>query len=181
MRTTTLSFLALTATLVAAGPSQAQDAPAPTDEELIASAESAAPDRFSKESTIYDVDMRVVREGTNGWWCMPDYPPTPGNDPMCGDANAMAWLMAVMNKTEPPENEAGLSYMLAGGSTANNLDPFATEPPEGAEWLTDGPHVMIFNVPDLVAAYPEEAMPDTTRPYVMYPGTPYAHLMVPTQ
>lgn len=100
---------------------------------------------------------------------------------MCGDANAMEWLMAVINKTEPPAGKAGLSYMLAGGSTANNLDPFAAEPPEGAEWLTDGPHVMIFNAPDLIVGYPEEAMPDTTRPYVMFPGTPYAHLMMPVE
>ena len=27
--------------------------------------------------------------------------------------------------------------------------------------------------------YPTEAKPDTTQPYVMWPGTPYAHLMIP--
>jgi len=27
--------------------------------------------------------------------------------------------------------------------------------------------------------YPTKALPDTTQPYVMYAGTPYAHLMIP--
>ena len=62
-------------------------------------------------ATIYAVGadgaMRTVREGTNGFWCMPDSPATPGPDPMCGDANAMEWAMAWIGKTEPPKGKVG--------------------------------------------------------------------------
>jgi hypothetical protein len=30
-----------------------------------------------------------------------------------------------------------------------------------------------------MAGYPTSADPDTTKPYVMWAGTPYAHLMIP--
>jgi hypothetical protein len=38
---------------------------------------------------------------------------------------------------------------------------------------------MIVNANDLLAGYPSEAVPDTKVPYIMWPGTPYAHLMIP--
>jgi hypothetical protein len=50
---------------------------------------------------------RTARAGTNGVWCMPDSPATPGPDPMCGDANAMEWAMAWIGKTEPPKGKVG--------------------------------------------------------------------------
>ena len=156
-----------------------------TDEELIANAEKAAPAAISSEAAIHnfaaDGSMTTLREGTNGWWCMPDFPSSPGPDPMCGDANAMEWMMAFAAGTEPPAGKIGFSYMLAGGSDANNMDPFATEPPEGQDWVTSGPHVMILNYGDTMTGYPEEAQPDPTKPFVMYPGTPYAHLMIPVE
>ena len=31
------------------------------------------------------------------------------------------------------------------------------------------------------AGYPENPMPDTSQPYVMWAGTPYAHLMLPVK
>jgi hypothetical protein len=71
--------------------------------------------------------------------------------------------------------------MLAGGSDPDNLDPFNIKPPEGLEWITTGPHLMIFNVGDTLKDYPTGKQPDTTKPFVMYPGTPYAHLMTPVQ
>ncbi len=64
--------------------------------------------------------MKTLREGNNGFWCMPDDPPTPGPDPMCGDANAMEWAMAWMGKKDPPKGKVGLIYMLAGGPDASN-------------------------------------------------------------
>jgi hypothetical protein len=69
--------------------------------------------------------------------------------------------------------------MLKGGSAASNTDPFATEPPAGAKWIEDGPHVMVMNAPDMMALYPHEA--DPTQAYVMFPDTPYAHLMIPVK
>ena len=148
----------------------------------IASAESAAPRAIAKDATIVGFDasgmVMTVREGTNGWTCMPDTPTTPGPDPMCVDANAMEWVNAWMGKTIPPAGKIGFGYMLAGGSDSNT-DPFATGPTADNNWVITGPHVMIFNYGDTMSGYPDSAKADPTKPYVMYPGTPYAHLMLP--
>jgi hypothetical protein len=156
------------------------------DAALIKSAEAAAPAAVASGATIYapqaDGTMKTLREGTNGFWCMPDDPSTPGADPMCGDANSMEWAMAWMGKTEPPKGKIGFMYMLMGGPAASNTDPFATKPAEGKDWIMDRPHVMIVNFGDSLSGYPTgEETPDTSRPYVMWGGTPYAHLMIPVQ
>jgi hypothetical protein len=38
---------------------------------------------------------------------------------------------------------------------------------------------MIVGSKEALAGHPSGAKPDTTAPYVMWAGTPYAHLMVP--
>jgi hypothetical protein len=98
---------------------------------------------------------------------------------MCTDENGMAWMHAIMSKGSPPEGKVAFAYMLKGGTAASNTDPFATKPPEGADWIHDGPHVMVMNAPSTMALYPDK--PDPTQPYVMFPGTPYAHLMIPVK
>lgn len=154
------------------------------DAEMIKSAESAAPAAVASNATILvadaDMKIRTLREGTNGWWCMPDDPGTVDADPMCGDANAMEWAQAWMTKTEPPKGKVGLIYMIAGPSGASNTDPYAMTETADNNWVMTGPHVMIMNAAEMMAGYPTDAMPpNPTSPYVMYPGTPYAHLMVP--
>ncbi|WEX91171.1 hypothetical protein PZN02_004803 [Sinorhizobium garamanticum] len=158
---------------------------APDDAALIKNAESAAPAAVASGAAIHVMDekgsMRTLREGTNGFWCMPDNPNTPGPDPMCGDANAMEWATAWMQKKEPPKGKVGFMYMLAGGSDGSNTDPYATKPEEGNNWVETGPHVMIVNATDMMQGYPTDPKPDTSRPYVMWAGTPYAHLMIPVK
>lgn len=177
------SLLTVTSGLVTAVSLVAASAAFADDADLIKSAESAAPAAVSAGATIYAADasgaMRTLREGTNGFWCMPDNPATPGPDPMCGDANSMEWAMAWIGKTEPPKGKVGFMYMLEGGTDASNTDPYATAPTEGNNWIKTGPHVMVMNATDMMAGYPTDANPDTSKPYVMWPGTPYAHLMVP--
>ena len=156
-----------------------------TDEEALASAESAAPAAVAKAATIVSFDaqmnMKTLREGTNGFTCMPDVPETPGPDPMCVDKGGWAWVDAWSTHKDPPKGMVGFGYMLAGGSDPDNMDPFATQPPAGLEWVSTGPHIMLFNVGDLANEYPTGKQPDTTKPYVMYPSTPYAHIMIPVQ
>ena len=57
-----------------------------TDEEIIKSAMSAAPEAIGKGATIIDVGsdgkIRVVRQGSNQFTCMADNPNTPSPDPM---------------------------------------------------------------------------------------------------
>ena len=156
-----------------------------TDAEIIKSAMSAAPEAIGKNATIIDVGsdgkIRVVRQGSNQFTCMADNPNTPGPDPMCADRNAMEWVEAWLNKKEPPKNKVGFMYMLAGGTDASNTDPYAQKPEPNNNWVETGPHVMIVGAKGLLDAYPRNAKPDTSVPYVMWPDTPYEHVMIPVR
>jgi len=149
----------------------------------IASAESAAPAAVAKGAAIVtmaaDGSMTTLREGTNGFTCMADSPDTPGPDPMCFDANAMDFVMAWVGHQPPPTDKAGIMYMLAGGTDASNTDPYASKPTEGGDWIHTGPHMMLVGSEASLKGYPSGANPDTKAPYVMWAGTPYAHLMIP--
>src|SRR5262245_30182357 len=154
--------------------------PPATDAEKIKSAESAAPSALSKDATIMDMpSMKVLRKGTNGWTCMPDGP-SPGVDPMCLDQNGMEWAHAWLMHKDPPKDKMGFGYMLMGGSDASNTDPFATTPKPGVQWVDTRPHVMVLHIGNRFAGYPTTPN-NTKRPYVMFPNTPYAHLMIPVK
>ena len=161
-------------------------AAAPTDDAgKIASAMSAAPEAVGKGAMIMDMgadgSMKELRAGTNGFTCLPDNPATPGPDPMCTDANGMAWMDAMLKKQPPPAGKAALMYMLAGGTDASNTDPYAPAPTADNHWIKTGPHVMIMGATEMLAGYPTSPDPDTSRPYVMWAGTPYAHVMMPVK
>jgi hypothetical protein len=149
----------------------------------IESAMAAAPASVSRDAAIVqaqaDGSMRILREGRNGWTCMPDNPTTPGPDPMCMDQNAARWAEAWMARTQPPTETPGFMYMLAGGTDASNTDPYAQAPTEGNAWIETGPHVMVVGSRSILTGYPSGPNPDTSAPYVMWAGTPYAHLMIP--
>ncbi len=158
----------------------------PTDKQMIASAMSAAPAKVGQHATIVameaDGKMRTLRQGTNGFTCMPDNPATPGPDPMCMDQNAMEWVHAWVAKKPPTPGKVGFMYMLAGGTDASNTDPYATKPAPNNHWVKTGPHIMIVGAEaSFYAMYPKGADPDTSVPYVMWAGTPYQHLMAPVK
>lgn len=155
-----------------------------SDEELIENAMSAAPEAVARDARIIAMDdqgqVRTLREGTNNFTCLAD-DPGPGNNPMCMDRNAMAWAEAWMNKTEPPKGQVGIGYMLAGGATPSNVDPFA-QPPQDGEMTQEPPHIMIFSLPEIPEGYPQPGEePDMSQPWVMWAGTPYEHLMIPVE
>ena len=163
------------------------DAPKPSsaDAALIASARKAAPAKVANEATIMVMEAggksRTLHTGTNNFTCIPDDPTTPGPDPMCMDKNSMEFVTA-MTAHKPPAGKTGLMYMLAGGTDASNTDPYATKPEAGNHWIKTGPHLMIVGGDaTLLDDYPKQADPDTRAPYVMWAGTPYAHLMVPVK
>lgn len=158
----------------------------PSDAKLIASAEHAAPAAVAKGATIVamgaDGKMRTLREGHNGFTCMPDNPATPGPDPMCMDKNAFAWAGAWMAHKPPPPGKVGFMYMLEGGTDFSNTDPYATKPGPGNHWIRTDSHVMIVGADQaFYDMYPKSPDPDTKMPYVMWAGTPYQHLMVPVK
>lgn len=177
---TVLAFALIAAALPFAAQSATSDA------QLIASAERAAPANVAKDATIVVMDangkMRTLRQGHNGFTCIPDDPHTPGPDPMCMDRNAMEWVNAMMTHKTPPSGKIGLMYMLEGGTDASNTDPYAGKPTASNHWIKTGPHVMIVGADQaFYDQYPKGADPNTASPYVMWAGTPYHHLMVPVK
>ena len=152
-------------------------------EARIARALKSGPPAIRDGAKVIDMDadgnITVLREGTNGWTCVPDGP-SPGVDPMCLDKNGMEWAHALMTKAQPPKGKMGIGYMLMGGSDASNTDPFATKPAADGKWVDTGAHMMVLNIGDMFAGYPTTAT-NTKVPYVMFPGTPYAHLMIPVK
>ncbi|MEZ4861428.1 MAG: hypothetical protein R3C14_08980 [Caldilineaceae bacterium] len=162
---------------------------APVDpSDRIGNAMSAAPHEIAAAATIIDwptdgtADFPVLREGSNGWTCIPDdnvlEQPTLANDPMCMDAMWVEWLHALFEGREPNITQPGIIYVLQGGSAADMEDPSVMTPAEGAAWQMLPPHLAVL--------YPggldENAWShDHTSgaPYIMWGGTPYEHLMIP--
>jgi hypothetical protein len=147
-----------------------------SDTELIAEAESAAPESVTKNATIKTSEGRVLRQGSNSWTC---YPGSGAIGPMCNESQWDELIGAVMTQAPIDVQKFSLSYMMAGEGEAlgvSNVDPFATEPTDDNQWVKEGPHLMIL-VPDPAAL--EGISTDPADPvYVMWKGTPYAHIMV---
>jgi hypothetical protein len=176
-RTTALGFLT---TLLVASTASAQHADM-SDQELISSLNGAAPQGIVESATILKMDadgkFTVIRQGTNGWTCM-----DPGGAPMCADKAGMEWGKAWMDKAPAPQ-KLGFIYMLKGDEGTSNTDPYDHKETADNNWVKTGPHVMIVGseAKSMLQNYPREAKPDPTKPYVMWPGTPYEHLMLPVE
>jgi hypothetical protein len=146
--------------------------------DTIGQAESAAPAAISGNATIMTGDGTVLREGSNGWICMPDMMPGDGA-PMCNDAVWTEMLGAVGSKSDFKASRIGVSYMLQGdyGAGVSNSDPYHPDPKSADDYVETGPHLMIVVPRELLEGITDD--PSTGGPYVMWKDTPYAHLMVP--
>jgi len=143
----------------------------------IADALSAAWPGMAENAAVVDWDGNVLREGLPGYTCMPTPPGLEDKTPMCMDGEWMKWTNAWSNKTAYAAESLGISYMLAGDGGASNVDPYAEGPTDDNEWIEEGGHLMILAPAELLEAFPSD--PNNGGPYVMWKGTPYAHLMVP--
>jgi hypothetical protein len=69
-------------------------------------------------------------------------------------------------------------FMLAGDTGTSNHDSAERH----KHWVQTGPHVMIVGLaaPEMLSPYPRDLdIKDPTQPFVMFPGKPYEHLMIP--
>jgi len=149
-----------------------------TTPEKIARAMSAGPDNVSKSARIIDTDAQghkvILREGSNGFTCMPGNPNVIGEPPMCVDAASMQWFAdAKAHKPKPTNTVPGITYMLAGATQRSDSDPNDTTsmPIEvGAHWMIMWP----FDPKTT-------GLPITHRDtgaYIMWAGSPYAHVHI---
>ncbi|MDX1662069.1 MAG: hypothetical protein R3326_09795, partial [Gemmatimonadota bacterium] len=90
----------------------------------------------------------------------------------------LAWAKAWQSKTEPAVDQMGVAYMLGGDTGASNSDPYAAGPDAVDDWVDAGNHLMIL-APDPAMLEGMTTDPHNGGPWVMWKGTPYAHVMVP--
>ena len=147
------------------------------EKDLIAQAMSAAPSSISADATIMD-GGKVLREGSNGWVCMPHTMPG-DNAPMCNDAVWMKMMQAVGSQSDFQTDRIGISYMLQGdyGAGVSNATPYHPDPKNAEDYTETGPHLMIVVPKELLKGITDD--PSSGGPYVMWGDTPYAHIMIP--
>jgi hypothetical protein len=153
----------------------------PDKDVLIRDALSAAPPAIASTATVMTMDNKVLKQGTGSYVCMPtdaDELAKGLREPMCLDKVWVAWADAWMNKKPFKATGTGIAYMLAGDAGASNIDPYATAATPDNQWVVEGPHIMAI-VADLAQLAGLPTDPNSGGAYVMWKGTPYAHIMVP--
>jgi hypothetical protein len=124
--------------------------------------------------------MKELRKGTNDWVCVPTMTNAAKGelDPMCMDKSWQDWAQAYMAHRSPNVSGSGVAYMLKGDRGVSNTDPYAEKETADNRWVVSPPHIMmLYSDPKMLDAYSDD--PHNGGPWVMWKGTPYAHLMVP--
>jgi hypothetical protein len=138
---------------------------------------SAGPPSVTSDATVAELDsdgkLKILRQGTNDFTCMPDDPDEIGMPAMCADKVAMQWNSDFANHKERPSTTVpGIEYMLAGATQRSDTDPFDKTSPS----IPIGPHWMIL------WPFPKTTgLPTTHKPtgaYIMWAGTPWAHVHI---
>lgn len=153
-----------------------------TSEEWIKLAESAAPTAIAKDATVLipgaDGKLVEAKKGTNGFTCLPDLADTPALDPICLDQAANQWVASMMNNEPKPANTVpGISYMAKGGQHWEKDGKILMKKEEGSKLVNEPAHWMVmWPFDEKLTGLP--VMPNPSGVYIMFAGTPYAHLMV---
>ena len=149
--------------------------------QYVQAAEGGAPSSISANAAVARIDPKKktvteLRAGTNGFTCglMPD-----DNSPFCGDKNAWAWLAAAFTgQPKPPNTAPGVSYMMQGGTHYETpTGEIVMEKAANTKDVKEPPHWMLM-WPFDPAATGLPTKPGPAGVYIMFAGTPYAHLMV---
>jgi hypothetical protein len=157
-------------------------------EQVIAAASRGGPEFISRNAAIAWIDssgtLHPIREGSNGFTCV-IVRPDPFAGAICGDQNAAAWLLAMLHgAAAPPAMSApGIAYMAEGGThfedaqgnvlMEHELSPHAA----GSHRVREQAHWMLI-WPFEAATSGLPTKENATGTYIMFAGTPWAHLMV---
>lgn len=157
----------------------------------VAAYSSAAPAYIGDFASVIGGDGQVIKEGSNGWTCMSlnprPFPETGWKDahdamPGCGDAEGMKWMQAAMSGTKPDMERDSFIWMLHGdvGEDNTRMGVLNEADSTPGEWIESGPHLMLMpKDPATIAKFSADF--STGAPYVMMPGSDYAHLMIPLE
>ena len=151
-----------------------------SDAEFIRDAEAGAPPRISEKAAIARLEpngkVTAVRPGGNGFICT--LFPDESKAPFCGDRSAFNWLVAGMSGKPKPPASGGVAYMAKGGLHYETTDgKIVMRPSSSTKSVREPPHWMLLTPLDPAATgIPTRPNPGGT--YIMFAGTPYAHLMI---
>jgi hypothetical protein len=174
VRRLSYAFFALLLLTLSPGPGKSANE---TKVDKIKRAISAGPPQITQGAQIVEMDAKgnttVLREASNGWTCFTGRPGVPGDNAECDDAAAMQWNADWMAHKKPTNTQPGITYMFAGGTDWSASDPYAIS----GTPINEPPHWMIMwpfdpkttGLPDKVKM---------TGTWIMWAGTPYAHLMI---
>ena len=148
---------------------------------FIKAAEEGGPPHIAANAAVARMEpngaVTPLRPGTNGFTCtiLPDGT----NAPVCLDANGLEFMKSAFAKAPKPTNTApGIAYMAKGGMHFENAQgETVMERSAGVKEVTEPPHWMILWPID-AAASGLPTKPNSGGTYVMFAGTPYAHLMI---
>jgi hypothetical protein len=143
-----------------------------------ARAMSAGPPEIARSARIADADaqgkMVVLREGNNGFTCMPGNPRVIGDPPMCADAASMQWAADFKAHKPKPTNTVPGNRVHAGRGDATQRFP----PIRYDEFVDHSAlHWMVMWPFDPKAT----GFPVTHRDpgaYIIWAGSPYAHINI---
>jgi hypothetical protein len=139
---------------------------------------AAGPASITKDAKVIDRDEHgretVLREGSGQFTCFPGHPGMIGDVPFCANRAAQQWEKDLADrKPQPTNSEPGIEYMLLGGSDWSGSDPTASS----GQPIKEPPHWMILWPFDpKTTGLP--ITPQQTGSWIMYAGTPFAHLMI---
>ena len=152
---------------------------------------SAAPSFIGDFATVIGGKGETLGEGSNGWTCQHGNPrPFPETGwksaheamPVCHDDEGMKWMMALGEGTKPNLSRDSFMWMLHGDVGEDNLVPGVLDKKDTTpgQWIESGPHLMLMpKDPKTLENFTADF--SKGEPYVMFPGTDYAHLMIPVE
>jgi hypothetical protein len=186
VRIPALAALALTIATVARA--QMEHPAGMSHDQVIAAASAGGPEFITRNAAIAWIDstatVHPIRPGTNGFTCVIARP-DPFAGAICGDQNAATWLVAMLKGTpQPPAMTApGIAYMAQGGThyedAAGNvlMEHELSRHAAGSRRVVEPPHwMLIWPLDPAATGLPTKE--NATGTYIMFAGTPYAHLMV---
>ncbi len=171
-----LRLFAATAVLCAFAVAQIQAAESVAAK--IARGKTAAPPAVAAAATFIDISdatgkIALLKKGSNGFTCFVGHPGVVGDDPFCADAAGMQWVGSwAAHKKMPANAKPGIIYMLAGGTDWSASNPWATK----GNPIHEPPHWMVMW--PVAASSGLATTPKNSGTWIMWAGTPYAHLMV---
>ena len=152
---------------------------------------SAAPPYLGNYANVIGGNGETLRQGTNGWPCQSANPrPFPKNGwqnehdamPVCGDEEGFKWMAAALSGTKPNIKRDAFLWMLHGDVGEDNTKMGVLRKSDSAagQWIESGAHLMLMpKDPDTLKEFHADF--SKGEPYVMMPGTDYAHLMIPLE